>query len=279
MSKYGLGFIVVTHAMLIHPVFAGDLSSDVRRGTSSPNSNEGNYVEVGMSIDTFTSPYYGVPQGTTSGETIVRGTLDLNLNLHYKRWFVEGFSQSLEQFTFGYNVANNDSWSFDAVALQQHAEISKDISKDLKGINERKEDFMLGIRTTGYWNNYIVQLHALTDISDTHSGQVYSAKIAHHWQQKNWNFHAILGSSYRTQSVTDYYYSVHADDASEKFPEFQAQAGFTHVFEIGATYPINQKWVFRSLYRHVELDQQWVGSPFIIEDHADLLINSISYVF
>lgn len=268
-------------AFLLTPIFAwaGDLSRDVREGVNNPQASESNYVELGMSVGTFTSPFYGLPEGNDSHKTMGLLTLDLNLHLQYKGFFMEGFSQSLEQFTLGYHCTEGDQWSLDAVALEQHTEVSEDESKDLKGIKARYGDYMFGLRATGYYENYIVQLHALTDISDTHNGQVLSFKIARHWQYKNWNIHAIESASYRTASVANYYLGVEPQDATEKFHAFQARSGFTQVFEVGATYPINQKWVFRSLLRHIELDKQWRNSPLLTDTHGNMFVNSIDYVF
>jgi MipA family protein len=261
------------------PVLAGDLSSDVRKGASSPNNTDGSYIEVGLGVAVGTSPVYGIPKGNTNGDVVTVGYVDINSRVQYKGFFSEVFSQSLEEFTLGYNFLNSDTWSLDAVALQEHIELNAKDNKDYKGLKTRKGDYMFGPRATAYFGKYIVQLHALTDISGVHEGQVYSAKIAHHWQHKNWNYHAIVGTSYRTQAVMNYYLSVQPEDANEKFPEFHANAGFTSVVEIGATYPISQKWVFRGLIRHSELNKQWSDSPLILTTHPTIVAASVSYVF
>lgn len=258
---------------------AGDLSSDVRKGTSDPHADESNYIEMGFSLGMLHTPFYGVPEDTDPHKTNYSFSLDLNLHLQYKGWFMESFSQSLEEFTLGYNFADGERWSLDAVSLEQHPEIGERQSSDLAGFKTRESDYMLGLRATRYYEKYIVQLHALTDMSDTHNGQVFSLKLARHWQYRNWNFHIIQSESYRTHRVADYYLSVAEQDASEKFPEFQAQAGFIHTLEVGATYPLSQKWVFRSSLRYVQLDSQWRNSPVIAADHGDFFVNSISYVF
>lgn len=272
-------FRIVFCCLLAPSLWAADLSTDIRKGAGGPQAGDGNYLELGFSIGAIRSPYLGLPPGNKKNEINILGSLDLNLRYQYKGFFVEAFSQSLEQFTWGYNFIEGERWALDAVALEQHSELSKDESKDLRGYKKRDADFMAGVRTTGYYGNYIVQLHALTDISDTHDGQVYSLKMARHWQYKNWNFHAIQSESYRTRKVVDYYFSVEPEDASEKFPEFHAAAGFTHTTEIGATYPLSQKWVFRGLLRHIELDSQWTGSPIILSKSGDMLVASFSYVF
>jgi MipA family protein len=259
--------------------FAGDLSNDVRNGTNKPSSVDGSYVEIGVGVLAETSPFYGIPENNKKGKVLTSGTLDVNLRLQYRGWFVEGFSHSLESCTFGYNLANNNNWSFDIVALQQHGEFNSDESRDLKELKMRESDMMGGLRMTGYLDRYIVQFHMLSDISGVHGGQVYSAKVARHWQNKNWNYHLILGSSYRTEKVTDYYLSVDAADATEKFPRYDARAGFTGVIEIGATYPISQKWVFRTLLRHIELDHHWSDSPLLVSTGGSAFLTSFNYVF
>ena len=277
MVKKNISFFVFS--LWCSSLWAGDLSTDVRKGADNPHAGDGNYVELGMTLDVASSPFYGIPEGATKGETKLGASIDLNLHLQYKGWFMEGFSQSLEGFTLGYNFADGDHWSLDAVSLEQHPELSAKESSDLKGLKTREGDYMFGVRATGYISDYILQLHALTDISDVHNGQVLSIKIAQHWQYKNWNLHAIGGLSYRSERVTNYYLSVQPEDANEKFPAFQADAGFTKILELGATYPISQKWVFRSLVRIVELDSQWTGSPLIVSDHGSVAMTSISYVF
>jgi MipA family protein len=279
MKKKYVGFIVCSLLGSSLFCFAGDLSNDVRNGTNKPNSVDGSYVEIGMGVLAATSPFYGIPENNKNGKILTSGTLDVNLRLQYKGWFVEGFSHSLENLTFGYNLANNNNWSFDVVALQQHGEFDDDESRDLKELKRRESDAMGGLRMTGYLDRYIVQFHMLSDISEVHNGQVYSAKVARNWQNKNWNYHLILGASYRTEKVADYYLSVDTNYATEKFPRYDAHAGFTGVIEIGATYPISQKWVFRTLLRHIELDHNWSGSPLLLSTGGSAFLTSVNYVF
>lgn len=267
----------ITLWIFVSPAFAGDLSSDVRKGTSSPSDS--NFIEVGLGVLAGKGPIYGLPKGNVDGDTLTIAYVEINARVQYKGFFLEAFSQSLEDFTLGYNFLNTDTWSLDAVALEEHPAMDSKENKDYDGLKTRKGDYMFGPRATAYFGKYIVQLNALTDISGVHDGQFYSAKLAHHWQYKNWNYHAIAATSYRSQAVADYYFSVQAEDADEKFPEFHASAGFTNVLEIGATYPISQKWVFRGLIRHFELSKQWGNSPLILTTHSSVVATSISYVF
>lgn len=271
--------------VLASPAYAGDLSSDVRKGASGPDTGNGGYFEVGIGVTSYTNPMVGVPEGNKQGEVHVEAFLDIGARYQYNGWFMELFSQSLEQFTMGYNFYNgtNDytsgNWALDWVALAQHDEMSEDESNDYRGLNTRRGDFMSGPRATAYVGNYILQLHALTDISRTHYGELYSLKLARHWQYRNWNFHGIVGATYRSQEITDYYFSVAADEASEMFPEYSAPAGMAYVTELGATYPISEKWVFRGFIRRIDLASVATKSPLILDDHGEMIATAISYVF
>ncbi|MEN0038768.1 MAG: MipA/OmpV family protein [Cellvibrio sp.] len=258
---------------------AGDLSSEVRKGASGPDSSNGGYLEVGGGLKVFTSPFYGAPEGNEQGEVHAEAFIDISARYQYNGWFVEMFSQSLEQFSAGYNFYNGDNWAVDLVGLSDHDEMDEDASKDYRGLNRRRFDVLLGPRGTAYLGNYILQVHALKDIVSTHEGEVYSIKLARHWQHRNLNFHAIVGATYRTQEVMDYYYSIDADEASEKFPEFTASGGMSYIVELGATYPISESWVFRGFIRRTQIDSALTKSPLIVDDHGEMIATAISYVF
>jgi len=289
--RYRTRVFVVVCSSLLFAAFAsrcvaGDLSSDVRKGASGPDTGNGGYIEVGLGLSSYTSPIVGVPEGNKKDEVHTEGLLDVNARYQYHGWFVELFSQSLEQVTMGYNfyngsnAYNNDgNWAIDWVALAEHDEMSAGETNDYRGLHTRRGDFMSGPRATAYYGNYIVQLHALTDISRTHYGELYSLKLARHWQHRNWNFHGIVGATYRSQEITDYYFSIDADEASAQYPEYEAPAGASYVAELGATYPISEKWVFRGFVRRIGMESEATESPLILDDHGETVSVAISYVF
>lgn len=261
------------------PSYAGDLSTEVRKGTSGPDNRNGGYFEVGAGIATSTNPIVGIPEGNEKGEVHTEVFLDINARYQYGCLFGELFSQSLEQFTLGCNFYNGENWSLDWVGLTQHDEMSEEVSDDYRGLKRRRDDFMSGPRATAYFGNYIVQLHALTDISDTHHGELYSLRLARHWQYRNWTLHGIVGATYRSQQIMDYYFSIDESEASEKYPQSEVPAGMAYVVELGVTYPLSEKWVFRSFIRRMDLESSAMRSPLIMDNHGEAIATSVSYVF
>lgn len=266
-------------SITVLPVRAGDLSSEVRKGASAPDNRNGGYFEIGLGMETYTSPVVGWPEGNRKDEVHIKGFIDVNARYQYHCLFAEVFSQSLEQFTLGCNAFNGENWAIDWVGLAQHDEMSEDVSDDYRGLKKRRYDFMSGARVTTYFGNYIIQAHALTDISGTHYGELYSIKLARHWQHRNWTTHGIIGATYRSRGVNDYYFSIEESEASERFPRYEAPSSMAYIVEFGATYPISEKWVFRSFLRRVQMDSSITGSPLILDNHGDVVATSISYVF
>lgn len=261
--------------------FSADLSHEVRRGTTSPGAGDGGYFEIGLGAVAYTSPLYGLPRGNNRQGRVDWGPfVDINARYQFRGLFFEAFSQSIEELTLGYNFHNTSRWVFDLIAIQEHPEMSESTSKDYAGLNKRYLDLLAGPRMTGYLGSSIVQFHALKDISSVHHGHLYTAKIGQHWQHRNWNFHGILGATYRSREITRYYISVSEDEASERFPYFQAGGGGT-VFaaEVGATYPLSPNWVFRGFVRRFQYPSWVKQSPLMVSDHAEVIAASINYVF
>lgn len=266
-------------SVLALPVVAGDLSSDVRKGAAGPDTGDGGYFEVGAGIASYTSPIVGTPEGNKLNEVHTEIFLDINARYQYRGFFAELFSQSLEQFTLGYNFYNGDSWAIDWVGLAQHNEMSAEESDDYKGLKRRRGDFMSGPRATAYLGNNIVQLHALTDITNTHHGELYSLKLARHWQYRNWTIHGIVGATYRSRQITNYYFAIDETEASPNYPVFTAESAVAYVGELGVTYPLSEKWVFRGLIRRIDIGAEAKRSPLILDDRGEMIATAISYVF
>ena len=132
MMKY---FLTIFLSLLAPNLWAADLSADIRKGASDPHAGDGNYLELSFSVGVINTPFYATAPDIEAGKYELSGSLDANVHYQYKGFFAEAFSQSLEQFTLGYNFADGEHWSLDLVALEQHEEVSEDINDDLKAVS------------------------------------------------------------------------------------------------------------------------------------------------
>lgn len=279
ISPLSIGLLLACCVALAAPAIAGDLSSDIRKGAAGRDEGDGGYIEIGAGVASYTSPILGMPEGNERDEIHTDPYLDINARYQYRGLFVEVFSQSLEQITLGYMFYHGDNWALDWVGLAQHDEMSTKQSWEYRSLNRRRGDFMSGPRATVYVGNNIVQLHALTDISNTHGGELYSLKLARYWQYRNWTLHGIVGATYRSSDITDYYFGIDESEASEKYPVYSASSEIAYVTEVGVTYPISEKWVFRSFIRRIDMGRGATHSPLILDDHGEMISSAISYVF
>jgi MipA family protein len=264
---------------LLSPAIAGDLSSEIRNATTASDNDNGGYFEIGLGVAYYSNPVIGMPENNEKGEYHDEYYVDINARYQYQGFFVETFSQSIESLTFGYNFYDNKKWSMDWIATVQHGEMSENTSDDYRDLNKRYTDFMMGPRSTHYLGKTILQFHLLKDISNTHHGELAALKLARHWQYRNWTLHGIVGATYRSDKVIDYYFGIDESEASEKFPVHTAKSGMAYIYEVGATYPLSEKWVFRSFVRRVDVDSEITQSPLILDDHGEIFATSISYVF
>jgi MipA family protein len=289
MNRKRSTWLIFFGLILVPPhLVADDLSAEIRKGASSPDYRDGLHIELGVLLSINKSAVVGVPVGNKKDQVNLEPNISLNLKWQKHGWFIEGSDESLMSsntnggiggLALGYHLVNTDSCSLDIIGSPEHDEVSEDASKDFKNLHIRRSDFMAGARTTLYSDNYIFQFHLLTDVSHVHNGQTFSARAGRAWQYRNWNYHAIIGADYQTEHVTSYYLSAKPGDITAQTPNFQANAGFSEVIEVGVTYPISEKWVFRSLFRHVQLDNQWRDSPLLVGNRTDAFQTSINYVF
>jgi len=88
-----------------------------------------------------------------------------------------------------------------------------------------------------------------------------------------------VGVTYRSHKTADYYFGIDESEASEQYPVFEATSAIAYVSEVGVTYPLSEKWVFRSFIRRMDIGAPAKHSPLILDDHGEVIASAISYVF
>jgi len=250
---------------------AADISRDVRAGREDESVENGGYLEISASAILNEMP---IPR---TDKYI--GTFSVGGHYRYKRFFVDAYSESYNQFQLGINALSGPIWSLDILSAVSEHGVDSELNRELKAFTSRDPAFHLGVRATGYSGPYIFQVEAMADVSQAHGGDLVTASIARHWLVQNFNFHALAGARYESARALDYQFGVDADEATEIYPVYEAGAGTTLVAEAGITYPINQYFVFRSTGRWWELPSSVVGSPFITNDSYLTLSATITFVY
>jgi len=258
-------------AASLSSVHAADISRDVREGRADESIHSSGYIEATADFSYDDTPVVGADR--------YRINFTIGGHYRYKRFFIDALAESYNQFQFGLNAYSGPSWSIDTFIAANDNGIADQLNDELDSFADRDPGLNFGLRATGYTGAYITQFEAMNDISGTHDGFLFTASFARNWLHKNWNFHALLGARYQSQEALDYLFGIDADEASERFPAYEAGAGTTCVTEFGATYPIAENWVFRSTARWWEYPSSVVDSPFITDDSFLIFSNSITFVY
>ncbi len=257
-------------------VFSGDIARDIRQGGVSSQAN--NHLEIGLGVYYRENQLIGLANGTygTGIEVLIDG------RYQWKQLFVEAITESERGLTFGVSIIDNEKWSLALLASNQHSEISEDEDDQLDGLADRDMDFMLGFRSTVAFESTMAEFEAATDISDTHNGDIFALSFGKFWQYRNLNLHSQIGYRYSTKEVANYYVGVdpERDVITERFPSYSVDTGAKEFkLEVGATYPINENWVFRSTVQSFVFSREVTDSPLATDHNHLLWLTSISRVF
>lgn len=252
-------------------LWSADISRDVRAGREDESVEFDGYLEISGSYIYNKMPIPGA-------DTQI-GTIGLGGHLRYKRFFIDAYAESYNQFQLGLNAYSGSSWSFDILAAVSEHGVDSELNRELKLFTDRDAASLLGARATGYLGSTIVQFEALQDISDVHNGSLITATLAKQWLFHNWNFHALVGARYESARSLDYQFGIDPDEATAVYPAYEAKSGTTFVSEAGLTYPLSENFIFTSTFRWWELPSAVVGSPFVTNDSYVTFTNTITFVY
>ncbi len=253
------------------PAWAADLSRAIREGRQDEAADFAAYLELGAHVSAGRMPVVG--------EKNVEVSLTVGGHLRIKRFFIDFLSESYNRGQIGYNLYAGPTWSFDVLATGSPDGIDTALSNELDGLRDRSGAVESGLRVTGFSGPFIAQFEALMDISGEHDGGIVTSTIARQYLWRNWNFHWLLGARYQSAETTNFLFGVNADEATERFPEYNAGAGVTYVSELGATLPLNRYFVFRGTARYWSLPDSIADSPFIEGINYSEVSGSLVFVY
>jgi outer membrane protein len=221
--------------------FATDIARTLRTNTQD-NSEPDNFVEIGFGVDAFV----GSSLTDANGKFTDLG-FNLSASYNWNRFFIDVLAETAEPIVIGYNVYNNEKWSFDLVLGTTGGGVSEDTNDRFLGITKRQSSTMLGGRLTGYFGKNILQVSLKYDSKGRSKGTVASALLGRNWQYRNWNFHGLVGLYLSDEKYNDYYYGVTKEESAvTDFEAYDGKTSMTFNSSIGVTYPISENWIYRA---------------------------------
>jgi len=277
MKHFWIVFLI-TITGIGNPVFAADIATDIREESTGPDTSDGGFFEFGVSLNQFTDG-----EGLTAGFAPVLG-----FAYRKRGFFAEFHINATDAENLGYNLWNNNRWSIDLLGISgsvsrrgrslEIGDNSSDVRGDKAILNRPTLYLGTGIRLTGYFGNAVFQFRLLDDLIN-HNGVTSSARIGYNRQLKNWNVHGILIASYASKEANDFWYGVDDNKATERFTPYEPDSSFEFSTELGASYPINEHVVFRSILQFKPFSKEITNSPLIDSNFAVRSMTSLNYVF
>jgi len=276
--------LILITMLTVEPLMAADIARDIRTGDSTPDTSNGGYFEIGAAAGYIDTPRIENPDDEDNDAFAGYG---FSFEYRYNGIFAEAAYGSWDGINLGYNFWNNDVWTVDFLALSGAIFDGKK-HDDISGLSEAERDYELldrsfgfrgaGIRATAYWGDYIFQYRLLIDALDD-NGVVSSARVGRSWQLKNWNFHGIASLGYASAKANQLWFGVTPEEATTRFGAYSPGSNFAFAAEVGATYPITEHWVFRSIARFGLQSSESKGSPLNKDSDSVSYSLNINYVF
>jgi MipA family protein len=266
-------------------LIAEDIAHDVRgNGGGTPQNANGGYFELGIGaayyVDPFLQEYGDCDSRKVCPSLLVSGAY------HYQGAFIELADATYDGLNIGYTLWDDNRWAVDLIALNIFGELSSEDNHSDDPERQKEIDLMQrsrlfigsGTRITGYFDNTIVQYRLMADLSGA-DGVVSSLRVGQSWQYRNWNFHSVISADWLSKKASNFLIGVSPEEATTRFPAYDANSSLYVSAEIGFAYPLSDHWVGRAYLRYSSLPKQVSQSPLIDENHASVMALTASYAF
>jgi outer membrane protein len=222
--------------------------------------------------------------------------VDLDIAWFGKRWFFDngdiGFSV-LDRPAFTLNTVarvNTDRAFFSKTntryiniqylsAGEQGPSLSP--SQEPQAFKPPRRDYAveLGLETLfdGEWG--AATLRAFHDVSGTHDGFEVGADYDYRFTRGRFSIAPAVGIEYKSRALNDYYWGVHADEASGNIVEYHADAGFGWHAGLRTNYYVTKHLRAALSVNYERLQESVAESPLVKNDYVLGFFGGLAWTF
>jgi outer membrane protein len=137
----------------------------------------------------------------------------------------------------------------------------------------------LGFETlmSGEWGQ--ATLRAFHDVSGTHHGYEISADYGYRITRGRFSLSPMVGLAWKSDELSDYYWGVHADEASNTLSGYQAKAGLSWEAALRANYYLSKSMRLALSANYERLQHSVAMSPLVVEDHVFAYFAGVAWQF
>ncbi len=122
-------------------------------------------------------------------------------------------------------------------------------------------------------------LRAFHDVSGTHGGYELAAYYSRRFTVSRVSVEPSLGVSYKSANLNDYYWGVHADEASDALPEYRAGSGFNFEGGLVANYYLSRHLRLAMSVNYEKLANEIADSPLAEDDYVLAYFSGLAWTF
>jgi len=200
----------------------------------------------------------------------------------FKNFFYQFDVQgSLTDTALGYSLHNTERSQLDVVVVGLlNAPVSRKNISGLENIRDRDIPPLLGVsHILNFGNNFFRSELVGGKFGKKGAGFSAVLTLGREQQLGNWSLSGSLLAGYSSKVVLDNTFGISASEASDEFPEFRPNGGYSAGVRIGARYPLTEKVVFSAGASHILLSESIVDSPLVLGDSITVFQFGLSYVF
>jgi len=144
---------------------------------------------------------------------------------------------------------------------------------------ERDYAIELGFETlfSGEWGQ--ATLRAFHDVSGTHHGYEISADYSYRIARGRFSLSPLLGVSWKSAELSDYYWGVHPEEASFTLRQYDAKAGLGWEVGVSANYYLTKSMRLALSANYEELQHSVAMSPLVEDDHVTGYFAGLAWQF
>jgi outer membrane protein len=187
----------------------------------------------------------------------------------------QGKTFSMRGISATYDVFGQESWTIGALARFRSDGYDADGSSDLDGMSDRRNSLDVGaeLSVENSWGN--ISLNFLTDTLGEHDGQearlTYTMPVRAAFGIKKLGLRPMLGLSWRSNNLNNYYYGVRASEATAIRPRYNSGDSVDPFVGVGLDYLLDERWSIFSMFRNEWLGREITDSP-IVDQHSTISV-------
>ncbi len=124
-----------------------------------------------------------------------------------------------------------------------------------------------------------VTLRAFHDASNTHGGYELSADFSRRWTVRRLSFAPMLGVSYKSEKLNDYYWGVSEREANVACPASHAGGGSPLEGGLLANYYLSPNLRVALSFNYERLSDDVAASPLAEDDHVFAYFSGLAWTF